>query len=216
MRALLYKLRRAFLSGTFINHYITNKSFRVNISLFVSLILNLIYLIFNFVSGIKYKSLPFIAVSVYYALHICIRYIILNLSDKEGGNKKELAACKKGGILLLVADVLITPMLIFGAFSQNAGSYGALVIVFLSSYAAYTLISASVGIVASARENIPVRRAAYSVRFSSGAVSLFNLVSALSRSSLGNELLSESLNIVLGATVSLFILYLSIKMIFHP
>ena len=215
MRALLYRIRRAFLSGNLISHYFLNKSFRVNISLLVSLILNLVYLIFNLVSGIKYGSIAFIGVSVYYALHISIRYKILNIAETGEDKETELQTCKKGGILLLAADVLIAPMLIFGAFSGRSPSYSLPMLLFLGFYAACAIVSASVGIAVSKRERRPARRAAYSVRLASSAVSVFNLSTALVSSFLCGNFVSEALSAALGAAVSLFVLYLSLTMIFH-
>ena len=214
MRALLYKIRGAFLSGTLISHYVLNKSFRVNVSLLVGLIPNLIYLAFNLISGIRYASPAFIAVAVYYALHVCIRYTILNSSDKSSERVGEIAACRKGGILLLIADLLITPMLLFGAFAGGAGSYSTAVLIFLASYAAFTLVSAGVGIAKSKKEKALIQRAAYSVRLASSALSVFNLVSALTSSFAYDKAASGTVMLLLGIAVSSFVLYLSLTMIF--
>ena len=214
MRALLYKIRRAFSSGTLIDHYFQNKSFRVSVSLLLSLALNVIYLIFNLASGIKYGSIEFIAVSLYYALHICIRYIILKRSHVPLTEREERSACKRGGFLLLFADVLITPMLILGAFTEHAASYSTLVLIFLGVYAASVLISATVGIIVSGRENVPMRRAAYCVKLASGAVSGFNLASALLANFIYDEGVSEMLTVVLGILVFVSVLCLSFIMIF--
>ena len=215
VRALLYKIRRAFLNGTLISHYVLNKSFRVNISLLVSLVPNLIYLVFNLISGIRYRSISFTAVAFYYALHVYIRYTILNISDTQD-EEKLIYASKKGGIFLLLADVLIAPMLIFGAFTGESTSYGAPVLAFLAIYALYTLISASVGIIKGKSERLPIRRTAHSVRLASGAMSLFNLISALILSYAPDGSFSERVTAILGISVSLLVLYLSLSMIFLP
>ena len=214
MRALLKKIRRAFSSGTLIDHYFRSKSFRVSISLLLSLALNIVYLIFNLASGIKYGSIEFIAVAMYYALHICIRYIILKRSHIPLTEREERSACKRGGLLLLFADVLITPMLILGAFASHAMQYSRLVLIFLGVYAASTLISATVGIVVSGRENIPMRRAAYCVKLASGAVSGFNLASALLANFISDESASETLTVIFGIIVFISVLCLSFIMIF--
>ena len=66
----------------------------------------------------------------------------------------------------------------------------------------------------SKRNRVHVRRAAYSVKLASGAVSVLNLVSALGRTFSKNYLFSEMLTVILGILVSLFVLYLSLSMIF--
>ncbi len=215
MRALLCRIRRAFSSGTFIEHYFSSKGFRLSISLLISLVPNIVYLVFNFVSGIRYGSLAFTAVSLYYALHVYIRFTILKLSDVKDAPRL-IAASRKGGVLLLLADIVIAPMLIFGTFADAHLPYGSALLVFLSVYALYTLVSAAVGIIKDRRAGLPLRRAAYSVRLASGAMSLFNLVSALA-STYGRDWLSLRVALVtLGAAVSALVLYLSLTMIFLP
>ena len=105
-------------------------------------------------------------------------------------------------------------MLIFGVLTAESDSYSVPVLIFLAFYALFGLISASVGAFKSRRDNIPIHRAAYSVRLASGALSLFNLVSAVTESYAYNERTSEAVCVLLGAAVSLLVLYLSFSMIF--
>ena len=175
--------------------------------------INLAYLTFNLVLGLRMGGASFIAVSVYYALHIYIRYTILSVAMPEDKGRA-YAVCRKGGMLLFLAGILVSPMLIFGAASFSVTSYSLPVLIFLSSYAVYTLISASVGIAVCQKDCLPVRRAAYSVRLASGAVSLYNpLVLFFSRAVRGGAA-AKALGILSGIAVSVFILYLSCFMIF--
>ena len=213
MRALLQKIRRAFSSGNFITHYLSCRGFRISVSLLLSLILNVLYLTFNLVSGIIYSSSSFVAVAIYYALHIRIRYTILNSTYEKCDGEAALLTIRRGGVLLLIADALITPMLVLGALGGRSEQYGPLVLIFLAAYAAYTLVSAAAGIFVSKREKLAVRRAAYSVRLASGIVSGYNLLSAMLSTAPDAEN-SKIFIAALGAAVSLSVLLLSLSMIF--
>ena len=213
MRALLFRIRRAFSSSNFIIRYLNSRGFRVSASLLLSLVLNLLYLTFNLVSGIVYSSTAFIAVALYYALHIRIRYTILELSYTAKDKRSASLAARRGGVLLLIADALITPMLIFGVTGRRRESYSPFVFVFLSAFSVYTLISAAAGIFVSKKEQLTIYRAAYSVRLASGIVSGFNLVSAIIPSFVDGES-AAVFTAALGSVVSFSVLVLSLSMVF--
>lgn len=214
MRALLGKIRSALGSRSFLNRYLFSKSFRVTVSLLLSLIFNTTYLGFNLISGIVYRSPAFIAVSVYYALLLSIRYIILSRHDTGEDIRGELLACRKGGILLLLTDVLITVMIFCSALVENEKNYSALVFVFLSCHAVFTVISAGVGIYLGKRDSEPIHKAAYSVRIASSAMSFFNLTSAAVSKFVTVGAIAEILKLFLCAIVSFTVLFLAFSMMF--
>jgi hypothetical protein len=210
VRALLLKIRRAFLSNSFIEHYFSSPSFRIQISLLLSFLFNLAYLAFNFISGFVYKSSSFITVALYYALLLSIRYILLN-ADSE---RNERDVCVRGGALLLLTDLLITLMIFYSAISGTHKEYGKIVFLALSLHAAYSLIRAAVGLFKSRADNAPTHKAAYSVRIASASMSFYNFFSAIASSFVKSAELSHFLLVALGSAVSLTVFALSLKMIF--
>lgn len=56
--------------------------FRTEMSLYVSLFINLLYIAIKLFSGIYYRSVWFIALAVYYILLAVIRFILLHKSKK--------------------------------------------------------------------------------------------------------------------------------------
>ena len=217
MRALLFKLRSAFLLRSFFERYLFSKSFRVTVSLLLSLIFNLAYLVFNLISGILYKSYAFIAVAIYYALLLSIRYIILSRHGTGASPESELLACRKGGILLLLTDALITVMIFCSALAENEREYGGFVFSVLSAHALFTVIRAGIGIYLGRRDKEPLHKAAYSVRIASSAMSFFNLASTLVSKIAAVEAVSEILKLFFCALVSFTILFLALSMMsFSP
>lgn len=214
MRARLYKVRRAFGSGDFLIHLVFDSDFRMRLSLFFGLIFNLFYLVFNLVFGLFYKSIAPLTVSVYYALIITVRYIILRLCDGESTIEMEREACKKGGLILLLADLVITVTVIYSVRSAAPKSYGILVFSVLSLHAIFTVTRAVMGIF-SRRENPSLTdKAIYTVRLAACASSVFNISSAAALRFSNSARLSEILIMIFGTFVSVSVLFLSFSMLF--
>ncbi len=212
MHSLLLKIKSALNLRSFFDRYLLNRGFRVAVSLVFGLIFNLAYLIFNFISGVLYKSPEFIAVSVYYALILSVRYIILNGHEGECSVSEKLHACQRGGIILLATDALITVMLLCSALSESEKNYSALVLAVLSVHAVFTVIRAGVGIYLGKRDREPIHRAAYSVRMASCAMSAFNLSAAAVSKCIPELSSAEILKLAFCAVVSFAVLFLAFSM----
>ncbi len=191
-----------------------DSNFRARLSLFFGLIFNLFYLVFNILFGIFYKSIAPIAVSVYYALLITVRYIILRLYEAETTKEKERAACKRGGLLLLLADLVITFMIFYSAQRAEPKSYGLFVFSVLSVHAIFTVTRAVMGIFSRIENPSPTDRAVYTVRLVACATSVFNLSSAAALRFVSSAQISRILIMIFCVTVSLSLLFLSFSMIF--
>lgn len=214
MRARLYKMKRAFGSGELLVSLIFDGGLRARLSLFFGLVFNLFYLAFNLAFGLFYKSAEPIAVSVYYALLITVRYIILRLYEGELTAETEREACKKGGLILLLADLVIALMIFYSAKGAEPKNYGIFVFSVLSLHAAFTVTRAVAGIF-SQREGLTLRkRAIHTVRLVASAISVFNLSSAVALRFVGDSRLSEVLIMIFGVAISLSVLFLSLSMIF--
>ena len=72
----------------YLKKYKEDHKLKYRISLFSSLILNIIYVIFKLVSGIFYQSLWFIAFAIYYMILVILR---VNIAEYEIKKKSSLA-----------------------------------------------------------------------------------------------------------------------------
>ena len=214
MLALLYKIRRAIKSRTFIGHYFSDKGFRIRISLLLGLVFNLGYLIFNIVSGIVYGSSDFITVSVYYALLLSIRYIILTKKEAASSVSAEILTCRRIGTILFATNALITVMIFCAALTESTKNYSLFVFTVLSVYAIFNVARAGIGIYLGKRNGEPIHKAAYSVRMASLAIFFFNLASAVVSRFVSAVDIAEILRLVLCALVSMTVLFLSFSMMF--
>lgn len=63
--------------NVWVNRYITDVPFRVHISLYLSLAINILYAVIKFISGVHYRSLWLVSIAVYYGLLALMRFLLL-------------------------------------------------------------------------------------------------------------------------------------------
>ena len=214
MKDILSHLREIFTSG-FVVRYLRSESLRVRISLLFGLCLNLFYLVSNFIFGIKYNSPFFLAVSLYYLLIFCIRYVVfkaeIRMIYKDGG----LRVSRISGGLLLITDLVITLLIVYSLRVQGTETYGAFVFSVLFVYALYSISRGAFCIVKIRKDGGScVQRSLSSVRIAAALMSVFNLLSALLLPYSDRSVVLEILLIIIGITVSVSVLYLSLWVIY--
>ena len=215
MRALLFKIRRAFRESSLIKLYFESARVRVIFSLALSIVMNTVYVIFNVTLAIIYKSASFFMPAVYYLFILSVRYRLLGAAGRDGDSEKQNKTLKRAGISLLFIDFVISVFIFYSVRAFTFKRYGALVFTVLSLHSVYTVIMAALGIYKSRRDRLPTHRAAYSVRLASVSVSFFNLSSVTVVSLFGAGAVSRVIILVLGIAVSFAVLLLSLSMIFQ-
>ncbi len=190
--------------------YFKNKNFRINLSLFLSILLNTVYVIFNAVYGIVYGSLWFISASVYYTILATVSYMVIKAKGfAKREPRKAHRAYLRIGALLLILDILMTPIMISAVLNnrpifKNSFLLGELIVHF-----AFSFFRALYAIIQSRKSKNKGCRAAYTVRSTAALTSSFNLCIVLIPSTDA----SRSLLVFLAVFVSFLIFMLSLFLI---
>lgn len=214
MQRIFLKLKQSLKAGSFAEFCFLNKKIRVRLSLLLGLIFSSTYLVFNLVSGIVYRSAPFIIVAIYYMLLAGVRYMILRSDPSVKTRDDAILVCRRGGILLMLMDALIAVM-IFNSISMPSGrDYGIVVFTFLGVHTLYAVISGVFGVIEGRRDGLIMHRAAYSVKIAAAAMSLFNLLSAIIARFVYPREVGDVLTTVFGILVCLCVFILACTMIF--
>jgi len=104
-----FKINKIIDNNKYLRKYKNDHKLRYKISLFTSLILNIVYAIFKLLSGIVFKSFWFISFALYYFLLIVLRSNIAKEELKNNTDlKDEFVEYKKTGIILLFTNVILT------------------------------------------------------------------------------------------------------------
>lgn len=107
------KIKLVINNNKYLKKYVNNHKFRYKLSLFISLLFNVIYAMFKLTSGIIFKSIWFISFAFYYLLLVILR---ANILKEELNNKTSLLdeyiKYRKTAVILLFTNVILTMIIL--------------------------------------------------------------------------------------------------------
>lgn len=179
----LIKISSSFLhSNKYINRYLTDMIFRTHISLYQSLIVNLLYAVMNFHSGISYHSVWFITLAVYYTMLAIMRFVLLRHVKRNAIGKAFVLEVKKYricGVILLLMNIALSGVVILVVYQNKGFEYAGYLIYVMAMYTFYTVITAIINIVKYKKYKSPVMSAAKVINLAAALVSLLSLETAM-------------------------------------
>lgn len=162
--------------------YLTDVSFRTQVSLYWALALNAAYAVMKMAFGVYYHSVWFGTLAVYYLLLAVTRFALLRYAGKNafGADRVgEWRRCRLCGIVLLGMNLALTGVVIM-AVRDNAGfRYPGGLIYVMAMYAFYSITAAIVNVVKFRRYHSPVLWAAKALHLTAALVSMLALETAM-------------------------------------
>lgn len=211
-------LKALISKNKYIDRYINDPRWRVRISLFGTVSINIMYVLIQLASGIVYSKAWFYALAVYYALLIVMRIFLIRSTSSEevGKNKlKEFCRYRLCGIMLLIMNQALA-IIVFYIVQQGMEFKNSYIpIIAMAAYTFAAMIVAIVNVVRYRRFNSPVMSAAKAISLSSAVVSLLSLEASMveafgEQTSIGFR---RKINASTGAAVCIFVLTMAIYMI---
>lgn len=174
--SLMKKTRSIPLVGK----YIEEISFRTETSLYTSLAINLFYAGVKLFSGIRYHSVWFITLAVYYISLAVMRFSLLHYVRKRNEDKiSELKRYRLCGIVLLIMNNALIGIIIL-AITENSGfEYHGMLIYVMAMYTFYAAITAVVNVVKSRKFGSYFMSAAKIINLTAALVSVMSLEMAM-------------------------------------
>lgn len=157
------------------------------VSLYSSLSLNLIYGLFELITGVYYKSWWFITLAIYYLL-LCVMKTLLvrNINKQLSNDKKEFKKLKVTGIILLFLNLILVGMIILIIQKKQQIIYNGFVIYAVAFYDFYLIISAIANVIKYRKNHSPILIASKCINLTVAMISMISLEVAMV-STFGNE-----------------------------
>lgn len=179
-----HPLIQKLLESSVVRRYLKEHIFRTEISLYSGLMINLLYAGIKLFSGIRYQSVWFGTLAVYYFLLAVLRFSLLNYLRKRGRSTKnnqweELKRCRICGIVLMALDWALAGIIILAVTKNNGFAYPGMLIYLMALYTFYSVITAVMNVVKFRKYGSPVISAAKAVSLTAALVSMFSLETAM-------------------------------------
>lgn len=200
--------------------YLTDVAFRAEVSLYPSLVINMLYAAVKMVSGILYSSVWFITLAAYYILLAIMRFVLLTSARKRRVSSSiavELRRYRVCGILLAVMTLALSGMVLFIVRQDGSYSYPGVLIYAMAMYAFYAVITAVVNIIKFRKHGSPLLSAAKAINLTAALVSMLALETAMLSQfgSKDDHLFRQVMTASSGGVVCVFVLGMAVYMIVH-
>jgi len=163
------------------NRYMTDAAFKVRISLFVSLGINLVYSVFHLGSGFYYRSLWIGAIAVYYILLSMIRFVLLYHMErkKDAGVIEEYHSYRITAALMMCSNLTLSGIVLNMILGKKAPAVSDVFVITSATYTFYILTVSIMDLIKYRKYESPVLSAAKAIRFAQALVSLLSLEASI-------------------------------------
>lgn len=166
-----------------IERYFSETIFRAEVSLYPSLLINLFYAGIKLFSGIRYSSVWFGTLAVYYILLAVMRFFLLYYVRKRGRRQEnpvsELKICRLCGMILLILDWALSGIIILVVRKNSGFEYPGTLIYMMALYTFYAVITAILNVIKFRKYESPVISVAKVINLTAALVSMLSLETAM-------------------------------------
>lgn len=204
------------LAGTvFGGKYIGDLAFRGSVSIYQGMMINFLYVVFRIFVGIRYASVWFLAIAIYYLL-LGIMRLSLILSYRNRNMKSELRCYRRTAWLLFLLNIPMGGMIVLMVLTDSGYSYPGYVIYLSALYTFYTIILAIANLVKFRKLGSPILSAAKVLNFVAALMSLLGLQTAMiAQFSAEGENFRRIMNAITGGGVWFAVVLTAVTMLLH-
>ena len=215
---LFQKIKRAKNRNKYITIYQSDAQLRVTISLYSSVVLNILYALLQLFSGFHFHSIWFYALAGYYTLLAIMRFFLLKDARRivAGQNKfYEFLLYRLCGILLLMMNSTLGVIVFYIVWQNKGFEYHYIYTIAMAAYTFTTMILAVMNVIKYRRFESPLMRAARAISLAAAMVSILSLETAMLTAfgEPGTESFRQIITAITGAAVCLLVLAMAIYMI---
>ena len=212
------KLMQKIASSAFGNQYLHDPAFRGSVSIYQGMIVNFLYVLFRIATGIRYASVWFISMAVYYmGLGGLRAYLISSYRRREaGGLSFEYCCYRRTAWLLFLLNIPMGGMIVLMVRTNSGFFYPGYIIYLSALYTFYTMAVSIVNLVKFRKLGSPILSAAKVLNFVSAMMSILGLQTAMiSRFSVNGENYRRLMNAVTGGFVYGIVVMIAVYMLLH-
>ena len=212
------QMKRKMDSTALGRRYMTDRAFRTEISLYLSLSVGLAYVLINLVNWYFSRSWWFATLAIYYTIMSFLRFLMVRYVHRNTLGEASVVEWKLSKLCaccLLLINLSLSGAVLMILYQDRGYRYPGMMIYALALYTFYSTISSIVSLVKFRRFGSPILSAAKIVGLCAALVSMLNLETAMF-DQFGGEMSIEKQRIFIiltGAGVSAAVVTMSVGLI---
>ena len=195
--------------------YVNDLAFRGSVSIYQGMAVNFLYVLFRIVVGIRYASVWFISMAVYYLVLAVLRLsLILNYRHKS--KAIELRGYRRTAWLLFLLNLPMGGMILLMVLTNSGYSYPGFVIYLSAMYTFYTMVTSVINLVRFCRLGSPILSAAKVLNFIAALMSILGLQTAMiAQFSTEGDGFRKMMNAITGGAIWLSVILTAVYMLYR-
>lgn len=218
---IIVKFRSFMNRHKYTSMYLNDREFRVKVSLYSGLAINMFYAVFKCATGAMFHSAWLWAIGIYYVMLSAIRFTLLRnvcITDKKEHTLErkvhEYKSARLCGIMMLALNIAMTGMTVQMIWRNSGYEYKGYMIYISAMYAFYCFINAAVNVVKFAKINNPILSSAKILSLAGALMSMFALQTAMfSAFDTSGAEYQRLMNTITGGVVCTMVLCMAVFMI---
>lgn len=198
-----------------LRRYFDDPAYRGSVSLYQGVTVNFLYVAFRVATGVRYSSVWFLSIAVYYFVLGALRlYLIVGYRRRSPA--RERRCYRTTAWLLLLLNLPMGGMIAQMIWKNTGFSYPGYIIYLSALYTFYTMITAMVNLVKFRRLGSPILSAAKVLNFVAALMSILGLQTAMLTSfSANGEGYRRMMNAITGGFVCGGVILIAALMLLH-
>lgn len=193
--------------------YVNDLAFRGSVSIYRGMTVNFLYVLFRIVVGIRYASVWFISMAVYYLVLGVLRLSLI-LSYRQKVNINELRCYRRTAWLIFLLNIPMGGMITLMVLTNSGYSYPGYVIYLSAMYTFYTMVTSVINLVRFRRLGSPILSAAKVLNFIAALMSILGLQTAMiAQFSVESDSFRKTMNVITGGVIWLCVILTAVYML---
>ena len=200
------------------NRYLTDVAFKTHVNLYRSLVINLIYVAVNAISGIVYSTFWFGIFAVYYAIMAIMRFLLVRYVNRNQIGKSRFEELKRSRLcayILMTVNLVLSGAVLMMVYFNRGFQYQGFLIYVMAMYTFYITTTAIIDMVKYRKYNSPVMSISKIIKLASSLFSMLFLETAMF-SQFGGDTSPEVQRIMIMATgggISVIVVAMAVYMV---
>lgn len=209
------KLMRKAAASPIMGRYFKDLAFRGSISIYQGIAVNLFYVAFRIMAAIRYASVWFLSMAVYYLVLGGLRAYLI-VCYRRRTPELERRCYHTTAWFLFLLNIPMGGMIMLMVRTDSGFSYPGYVIYLSALYTFYTMITSAINLIRFRRLGSPILSAAKVLHFVAAMMSILGLQTAMiSRFSENGEDYRKMMNAITGGFVYGIVILIAIYMLLH-
>ena len=195
--------------------YLNDLAFRGSVSIYQGVVVNFFYVVFRIATGIRYASIWFISMAVYYLVLGGLR-VYLIFCYRRRNPKLERRCYHTTAWLLFLLNIPMGGMIVLMVRTNSGFSYPGYIIYLSALYTFYTMMTSTLKLAKFRKLGSPILSAAKVLNFIAAMMSILGLQTAMiSRFSENGESYRKMMNAITGGFVYSIVILIAVIMLLH-